>query len=177
MIEFYAHSREDPDKSGWQSLSDHLNNVAVLAERFAEIFGAGDWGRIAGLLHDAGKATPSFTARLEGNAARVDHSTFGAKLARDRLGRLGLLLSYVVVGHHGGLPDGGVQEGQLHFRLKHSRIPLNVELLPDVDLRGDLLPPFRLPDKSKAFSLAFFTRMLFSCLVDADFLDTEAFCC
>jgi CRISPR-associated endonuclease/helicase Cas3 len=176
MHHYYAHSSDNPDKSEWQKLPDHLDNTAALAERFAAVFSAGEWGRLAGLLHDAGKATPKFTARLEGHSVRVDHSTFGAQLARDRLGRLGVLLSYVIAGHHGGLSDGGGQEGELHFRLKHARVPPDVELLPDVDLRGDLLPPFKLPAERKAFSLAFFTRMIFSCLVDADFLDTEAFC-
>ncbi|WP_429886143.1 CRISPR-associated helicase Cas3' [Geoalkalibacter halelectricus] len=176
MFDFYAHSSESADKSGWQPLLEHLNNVARRAEEFAEVFGAGSWGRCAGLLHDAGKATQAFTARLEGSPARVDHSTFGARLARDRLGRLGLLISYVIVGHHGGLPDGGVQEGELHFRLKNGKIPPDVDLLPGIEFPGELPPPFKLPRDRTAFSLAFFTRMVFSCLVDADFLDTEAFC-
>ncbi|KIH76344.1 CRISPR-associated helicase, Cas3 family [Geoalkalibacter ferrihydriticus] len=176
MAEYYAHSTANQDKSDWQTLPDHLANVARLAEKFADVFNAGEWGRCAGLLHDAGKATDAFTARLEGNTARVDHSTFGARLARERLGRLGLLLAYVIVGHHGGLTNGGNQEGELHFRLKHAKVPPDVALLTDFDLPKRLAPPFKLPVDRAGFSLAFFTRMIFSCLVDADFLDTEAFC-
>ncbi len=127
-------------------------------------------------MHDAGKATDAFVRRLEGEAMRVDHSSFGARLPGRRLGRLGLLLAYMVAGHHGGLPDGGEQEGDLHFRLKGARIPADVELLPMVDLHKELRPPFELTEERAGFSLAFFTRMIFSCLVDADFLDTEAFC-
>jgi CRISPR-associated endonuclease/helicase Cas3 len=173
---FYAHSTVNMDKANWQPLEDHLRGVARLAEAFATVFGAGEWGRFAGLLHDAGKATGSFAQRLEGSQHRIDHSTFGARLAQKKAGRLGLLLSYVIAGHHGGLPDGGAQERELHFRLKHGKVPPDVTLVPDADIQGDLFPPFKLSEKQAGFSLSFFTRMVFSCLVDADFLDTEAFC-
>lgn len=176
MRKYYAHSTEKVDKSDWQILSEHLLNVAQLAEYFADAFCAGRWGRCAGLLHDAGKATEDFIGRLEGKPQRVDHSTFGARLARDTTGRLGLVLSYVIAGHHGGLPDGGNQETELHFRLKNGKIPQNVELLPEVTIKENLDLPFKLSLDRSGFSLSFFTRMIFSCLVDADFLDTEAFC-
>ena len=176
MCIYYAHSTETADKSDWQPLSEHLVNVAELTERFAAVFGGGEWGRSAGLLHDAGKATKAFVARLEGKTISVDHSTFGARLAGEQAGKLGLILSYVIAGHHGGLPDGGEQEGELHFRLKHGKVPEDVEVLPEVDNLKDLLPPFKLSRDRGGFSLAFFTRMIFSCLVDADFLDTEGFC-
>jgi CRISPR-associated endonuclease/helicase Cas3 len=176
MRTYYAHSTENTDKIDWQPLSEHLLNVAELAERFAAVFGAGMWGKSAGLLHDAGKATTAFIGRLEGKSQRVDHSTFGARLARDQAGKLGLLLAYVVAGHHGGLPDGGAQETELHFRLKHGKVPDDVELLPEVTIHNELLLPFKLTREHPGFCLSFFTRMLFSCLTDADFLDTEAFC-
>jgi CRISPR-associated endonuclease/helicase Cas3 len=174
---FYAHSTESPDKSDWQPLEDHLCNVAKLAEEFAAVFGAGAWGRVAGLLHDAGKATRAFQERLEGSPQRVDHSTFGARLAQEYGGRLGLLLSYMIGGHHGGLPDGGAQEGELHHRLKQRKVPEALSPPAVVEGKRELVPPFRLNPKSHpGFSLVFFTRMIFSSLVDADFLDTEAFC-
>lgn len=176
MKRFYAHSTEHIDKSDWQSLSEHLHNVADLAKSFGVEFGAEEWGKFAGLFHDAGKATKEFTNRLEGKPNRVDHATFGARLAQARAGKLGLLLSYVIAGHHGGLTDGGVQENQLHYRLKHGKVADDTSLLPELNISGELKPPF-LPEKDWAtFSFAFFTRMIFSCLVDADFLDTEKFC-
>ncbi len=174
-MEYFAHSTNSPDKSTWQPLDVHLTGVARLAEGFALAFKADEWGKYAGLLHDSGKATGEFVKRLEGRSLKVDHMTFGARMAQSNTGKYGLLLSYVVAGHHGGLPDGGEQEGQLHYRLKHNTIPADVTLIPESDIQQELVIPFR-PDKDRAgFSLAFFTRMVYSCLVDADFLDTEAF--
>lgn len=177
VSKFYAHSTDSADKSSWQLLGDHLTGVARMAEKFAAIFDGGDWGKCAGLLHDSGKATGEFTKRLEGSNIKVDHMTFGARLAQEHFGKLGLLLSYVVAGHHGGLPNGGEQEGDLHYRLKPSnkKIPAEVALLPEVDVRQELTLPFRLDRESAGFSISFFTRMIYSCLVDADFLDTEGF--
>ena len=176
MSVYYAHSTDSADKADWQPLAEHLKDVARLAEEFAAVFGAGKWGRFAGLSHDAGKATEAFQARLEGKPERVDHSTLGARLARDNAGQLGLLLSYVVAGHHGGLPDGGEQESELHYRLRHGKVPEDAVLLPEINLPGNLTLPFKLAKDRAGFSLSLFTRMVFSCLVDADFLDTEAFC-
>lgn len=169
---FYAHSTDSSDKSNWQPLEEHLEGVAQLAQKFATAFRAGDWGRCAGLFHDAGKATEAFQQRLEGSKKKADHMTFGARLAQTNTGQLGLLLSYVICGHHGGLPDGGEQEGQLHYRLK---LPSDAALLPVADIKRTLSLPFRPDREFCGFSLSFFTRMIYSCLVDADFLDTEGF--
>ena len=175
-MKYYAHSTANPDKSDWQGLEEHLQNVALQASEFAGIFGASDWGNAVGLLHDMGKASQEFILRLEGKPLRVNHSIFGARLGQDQGGRLGQLLSYVIAGHHGGLPDGGIQEGQLHYRLRYERIPADVALLSGMECSADLKPPFLLQCDRFGFSLSFFTRMIFSCLTDADFLDTEAFC-
>lgn len=175
-ITFYAHSKQDTPKEYWQKLNEHLQNVSNRAAAFAAVFGASEWGRAAGLLHDEGKATKQFLQRLEGKPVRVNHSLCGARHAQEQGGIFGLLLSYVIAGHHGGLPDGGLQAGQLHHRLKHERLPADVSPA-SVDIHLDTLkPPFTSRPEHPGFSLSFFTRMLFSCLIDADFLDTEAFC-
>lgn len=175
-MKYYAHSTDNPDKSDWQELDEHLEVVAGLAAQFASAFGAEQWGRAAGLLHDAGKATREFILRLEGRPLRVNHSIFGARISQEHGGKLGLLLSYVIAGHHGGLPDGGVQEGQLHYRLKNERIPEDVAYLSGAQSFTDLQLPFTKRPRQPGFALSFFARMIFSCLTDADFLDTEAFC-
>lgn len=157
-------------------MDEHLEAVAALAAQFASAFGAEQWGRAAGLLHDTGKATREFILRLEGRPVRVNHSIFGARIGQEQFGKLGLLLSYVIAGHHGGLPDGGVQEGQLHYRLKNERIPEDVAYFSDAQSFTVLQLPFTKRPRQPGFALSFFTRMIFSCLTDADFLDTEAFC-
>jgi len=53
--QFYAHSKEGKPPSEWQPLDQHLKNVAELARKFADDFGAGDWGYLAGLWHDLGE--------------------------------------------------------------------------------------------------------------------------
>ncbi|WP_020588840.1 CRISPR-associated endonuclease Cas3'' [Desulfobacter curvatus] len=176
-MKYYAHSLQEKPKQEWQLLETHLMNVANMAGCFADSFQAKKWGQCAGLLHDSGKATSAFQRRLEGSTERVDHSTFGAILAKETGGNLGLLLSYAIAGHHGGIPDGGEQETQLHFRLKHKK-PQDTENLDVLNpcLDGKLAFPFKISRETGGFSLSFFTRMIFSCLVDADFLDTEKFC-
>jgi CRISPR-associated endonuclease/helicase Cas3 len=176
-VKYYAHSLQERPKQEWQLLETHLMNVANMAGCFSDSFRAKEWGHCAGLLHDSGKATSAFQRRLEGSPERVDHSTFGAILAKEIGGNLGLLLSYVIAGHHGGIPDGGEQETQLHFRLKHKKFQ-EAERLDVLNpcLDGKLDFPYKISRKTGGFSLCFFTRMIFSCLVDADFLDTEKFC-
>ena len=173
---FFAHSLPEKPKDEWQLLEDHLKNVSKTAADFADSFGAKEWGRCVGVLHDAGKATFAFQRRIEGSSERVDHSTPGARMAQEKCGRLGALLSYAIAGHHGGMPDGGGQETQLHFRLKHSKPSSIEELDVFASCQENIEFPFKLTREMGGFALSFFTRMVFSCLVDADFLDTEKFC-
>lgn len=177
MNTYYAHSTDFADKSDWQLLEEHLRNVSERSGKFSAVFNAGEWGQCAGLLHDAGKASKAFQRRLEGSTRRVDHSTFGARTSREYCGQLGILLAYAIAGHHGGLPNGGGQAGQLHYRLKYAKIPDDIQGVPEIECQKELNLPFKLARNNTAgFSLSFFTRMIFSCLVDADFLDTENFC-
>jgi CRISPR-associated endonuclease/helicase Cas3 len=176
-LKYYAHSTDNPDKSNWQTLEEHLEGVAGLASEFAEAFRAGDWGQLAGQYHDAGKASNAFQKRLEGSSQRVDHSTYGARQVAVNHGQLASLLAYIIAGHHGGLPNGGLQEGELQYRLKYGKVPTDTADFNRA-CKGNLKVPFKMDSGDRVgFRLSFFTRMLFSCLVDADFLDTEAFCC
>ena len=177
-MKFYAHSVENQSKEKWQLLKDHLVSVSQLASGFASSFEAGELGRLLGLLHDIGKYSQEFQKRLEDPCVHVDHSTPGAKIAFERFGAFGKLLAYVVAGHHGGIPDGisDERESSLTHRIQQkdtvdcSAYQNEIEL-PKSQLAINIKPQ----DNRRGFSVSFFIRMLFSCLVDADFLDTEQF--
>ena len=81
MSNFFAHSGLQADKADWQLLAEHLLEVGNLAAQSASYFGAGELARTAGRLHDLGKYTDEFQARLAGDYGKVDHSTWGARIA------------------------------------------------------------------------------------------------
>ncbi|MBK8211457.1 MAG: CRISPR-associated endonuclease Cas3'' [Rhodospirillales bacterium] len=191
MGEWYAHSHERLPAEQWHLLCDHLGAVGEQAGIWAKQFGAESMGRAAGLLHDVGKYSSPFQARLKGAPRRVDHSTAGAIIAenRYRTGRhpIGRLIAAAIAGHHAGLADGrGFGERtSLDERLKQtlgSDLPaLESAWQSEITLpqRLDSLPIKKYSNPAIAnqrcgFQLAFLVRMLFSCLVDADYLDTEA---
>ncbi|WP_457809327.1 CRISPR-associated endonuclease Cas3'' [Kushneria sp. EE4] len=177
---FYAHSTEAGDQHDWQRLVDHLEAVAALASVRANRFGMAEAGRVAGLLHDLGKYSPEFQQRLQGAKKRVDHSTAGAIVAREHFpDGVGDLLAYAIAGHHAGLANGR-DDGErtpLTQRLQAELPAISDEWQSAFSLPEQLRPPAAFetrPDRG-FFQLAFLARMLFSCLVDADYLETEAF--
>ncbi len=186
----YAHTLPGRPPEEWQTLLEHLCGVARLASGFAEEFSAGEWGRIAGLLHDVGKYSDGFQEYIRACAAedhhaaerhgKVDHSSAGAQFAANCLGAKGKLLAYCIAGHHAGLADGKANDRKcLDARLANKNIPSWREYCPKKILAckepGPF--PFGVPqNRTRAgFQISFFTRLLYSCLVDADFLDTERF--
>ncbi len=175
---YYAHSGNETDKSDWQWLAEHLKKVGQLAAENARYFDAGALAEAGGFLHDIGKYTVEFQKRLEGGS-RVDHATAGAKLAIRKWGHFGNLLAYVIAGHHAGLANGidaGQNRSPLVDRLAKTIPELDELWREEIALPDQLsLPPFKVAENLEGFQFAFLTRMLFSCLVDADFLDTEAF--
>ncbi|WP_026037865.1 CRISPR-associated helicase/endonuclease Cas3 [Halomonas sp. KM-1] len=176
---FYAHSIEDVDRAHWQPLAGHLNAVGRLAAQRASRFGAAPWGEAVGLLHDLGKYTVPFQRRLEGSPERVDHSTAGAHVAIEKYPQLGHLLAYLIAGHHAGLANGrdSGERTPLKNRLEADLPPLDPIWQQEIVLPEFLPPPERFQRRNARafFQYAFLARMLFSCLVDADFIDTEAF--
>ncbi len=182
-----AHIRQDAT-GNWlmHSLEEHLRGVAALAESFAAAFDASDWAKLAGLWHDLGKYRPAFQryirgasgydAHIETAPGRVDHSTAGALHAMERMKGLGRILAYLIAGHHAGLPDWQSAEApasSLACRLKQA--DLLAEVLaqsPPADILDASLPTSN-PGGQRHHAL--WIRLLFSCLVDADFLDTEQF--
>ena len=168
-------------------LEDHLRSVAERASAFATSLDASDWAGLAGLWHDMGKYRPGFQryiravgggdAHLETLPGKIKHAIVGAIHAAS-LGAYGRLLAYPIAGHHAGLPD---------WYPDGAGAALSQELANEVAALADALsggipneilsaanaglsrPPIRKPEE-----LHLWLRMLFSCLVDADFLDTEA---
>lgn len=191
---FIAHVKQD-ENGRWlvHSLEEHLQKVGCLASRMASAFGAVDWADLAGRWHDLGKYRPAFQsyikkasgfdpvdAHIEGAAGRVDHSTAGAIYAIEQLNGAGRVLAYLIAGHHAGLPDwDSVATGAsaLSVRLDEGRkknylVEALGNAVPSSILQGKI--PTTKPLGGKE-GLHLWMRMLFSCLVDADFLDTEAF--
>jgi CRISPR-associated endonuclease/helicase Cas3 len=181
-MDFFAHSTQQDDQHDWQRLRDHLIAVGELAAQNAAHFGfdAQALARLQGQLHDLGKYTREFQQRLHGGAP-VDHATWGARMAVQRYGdKLGMLLGYGIAGHHAGLPNGknGASHTALKDRLDDEQRP---KLLPDwekeLSLPATLPLPvgFRTSKEQYMFQAMLLVRMLFSCLVDADHVDTNEF--
>lgn len=191
---YYAHSRPDVDESQWQLLKDHLMATGELAAKLGRAAGISDLARIAGILHDIGKYSAEFQARLRGSSTHVDHATAGAreivKLFPDPPHRdWAELISYCIAGHHTGLPDYGSKadvetDGTLLARrdkkpLKDFSAYRSEISLPAWQPRPGIKPArfqFRQKELRYAgFSVSFLTRILFSTLVDADWLETERY--
>lgn len=167
---YLAHIAEDGRQ---QTVLEHLRGTAALAEAFAADFGAAEQGRLAGLAHDIGKNSDAFQRRLHGDPAHVDHSTAGAFACWQRRQAYA---AFAVAGHHGGLLDFGSRtapDGTFQGRMQKAQ----GGGLPSFDgWESELtLPDTAPPDISNELDAVFFARMLYSCLVDADFLDTETF--
>ncbi len=174
----YAHS---PNQSGdWHDLDVHLSSVAELAASFAARLDAVEAARLLGWVHDIGKLHPSWQEFLrlaaKGEAARgPDHSSVGMVLLAEETRHH--LLALLCACHHGGLRNPAslktrFQEKGADARIRQA-VELGLEHLRDLDVSLDPpIMPERMRKQSPSLSLAW--RMLHSCLVDADCLDTEA---
>ncbi|WP_295040597.1 CRISPR-associated helicase Cas3' [uncultured Fibrobacter sp.] len=188
-MEIIAHIRSKNDNSvEKQPLSGpdgHLEGVAALAESFANAFNAGEFAKCAGLLHDLGKFKTDFQNYIRQSSGydteesdvfgvgKVDHSAAGAIWANKNIPQFGLLLSYIIAGHHGGIPN---YYGKLDNRLaKEENLTESFENGGKEFLSDIKIPALKAAPVKNPRDLHLWVRMLFSCLVDADFLDTERF--
>ena len=184
MKQFYAHSVEGKSVDEWHFLDEHLKGTAELAKSFADAFGSGEWGYLAGLWHDIGKYSEDFQnmllasadAHIETKPGRVDHSTAGALHSTEKFKNAGRIFSYLIAGHHAGLADWQTAEAgnkSLIQRLQNDDL-LKKAFASNIphEITEQSFPKqkFRTSEGH-----ALWIRMLYSCLVDADFLDTEAF--
>lgn len=167
------------DKGEEQLLKNHLEGSALLCGKFADNFGAYEWGYCCGLLHDIGKYSLKFQKRIRGSEERVDHSTAGAKLCWDKKGFY-QFLSYCIAGHHAGLPDTGGDSdvgtcGTMTGRMK-KKLEDYQAYEEEIEIPVLKNPPFQpVKEENRDFFFSMLIRMLYSCLVDADYLDTEIF--
>ena len=175
----------------------HLNKVAHLAGKFAaEMFPQGcedaqtasQWGQLAGWWHDLGKFAPEWQEYLKNKvdphcddiSGKVDHSTAGAQKSTQAHQLFGQLLGFAIAGHHSGLLDTQTNSASCQ---EQRLLKQNISELKDVPAQLDQLKPPSFPrflleamrEDRSSYSAPFFTRMLFSCLVDADLLATESF--
>ncbi|NLD61334.1 CRISPR-associated helicase Cas3' [Candidatus Sumerlaeota bacterium] len=176
-MKYIAHRREADNAE--EPLCQHLKETADLAGEFASVLGVREWGEYLGLAHDIGKYSQEFQKRIRGGGNSVDHSTAGAQEIKL------YLCKYCIAGHHGGLPNGGssvdtCDESTLQGRLKR-KVPNYEAYKSEIELKCPSSVPKITPLKPRqgksrqGFTMSFFIRMLYSCLVDADFLCTERF--
>lgn len=167
MKEYVAHKSDD---GRLQTVSNHNRNVATLAAKFADVFGYADEAYQIGLVHDIGKTSVEFQDRILNDGQMCDHSAAGAyELAKVN----DLIGSMAVLGHHTGLPDLGSRADDLSEPTWHGRMKrADRKFIPGYECHVNLK---QRDNVNLDFSTAFLVRMLYSCLVDADFLDTEAF--
>jgi CRISPR-associated endonuclease/helicase Cas3 len=184
---YYAHSE---NKSGeWESVYEHLNEVSRLSKQFANEWGCSLEGEIAGLFHDLGKYTDLFQTVLRG-AIKIDHATPGAAAALYQYKLNGIASAIAIQGHHDGLQYGDLEnlKNELSMRNTRSKLGKTYSSQNFKQLINHLLTDFKnIPDHNDLDSIylklcqrginitaMLYVRMLFSALVDADYLATEA---
>jgi len=175
-------ARSENDSGQRQLLADHLRNVAITAGRFAEAAGLpremGEW---AGWLHDLGKYSDEFQRHLLAeDTTFVEHAAHGAAIAA---AAGAIECAFAVAGHHTGLATrhklqqlrsrdeatAGLQSG--------TRVWDRAERFAAVareDAGIDGKPSRTVANAGDELRVELRTRMLLSCLVDADRLDAEA---
>ena len=171
--EYYAHISED---GRYETIDEHLCETAKLAAEFALDFESSSIAYLTAKAHDIGKFSLAFQRRLKGAPERVDHSTAGAwECAKIN----NLAAAYVVAAHHTGLPDGGSKGDNDVGRSFYSRMNrARHKKIEAYDAWLGKLPEAPVPlffEQETNFGKSFYIRMLYSALVDADYLATEAF--
>lgn len=180
-MKYLAHTKDGKNFTGEensQTLQDHLNNVSRYTELFSSEFDAGEIGALLGLVHDLGKYQQKFQDRIRGHSVRVDHATAGAILLHENWNELGWLHGMVVSGHHTGLKDSGngsnKSDGTYSSRFNNYQGE-KVDFDQEIKLPQFAPKKINCDKETMSFALATYFKMLFSCLVDADWTDTEEY--
>lgn len=168
-----AHTRND--LGAYHDLREHLTSVARLAGKFAGKFGATELGHWAGIWHDLGKCHPEFQQYLldaEAGSRRPgpDHKAAGVRMAAQYCEALAAPLQ----GHHGGMRDLAELKAWVREHITQERNTQAIQAARQLIEELEPATPLTLPDRiTTRLQAEVFVRMLFSALVDADFLDTE----
>lgn len=175
-----SHIRKNINGFEMQSNKSHSEGVASLAEQFAETIGFGKWAWVMGMLHDKGKEQDTFQTHIkrsagveDGEPGKVEHAYVGALLAEKQYPITFPFLSWAIMCHHTGLYDYSYFEK----KMKEMQIPNGIScsefnsVLTSPSLYQKLLDG----GKKDFYCWNHLQRVLFSCLVDADYLDTETF--
>ncbi len=172
-----AHTKNPQGKR--QNLEEHLRNVADSAGQYCALFGGATFAHYSGLLHDIGKYDPAFQQYLlnaEQNPAKrmrgPDHKGAGTVLAQEA--EAGGLLAFLINGHHGGLAARSDLKTTIRERMANKPVQDAIatakRTIPELQtIAHNLIPTYICTELEREF----FVRMVFSALVDADFLDTE----
>jgi CRISPR-associated endonuclease/helicase Cas3 len=210
-MEYYAHTSSGThtkttktvsDKRNWQLLSDHLNNVAELAEETAGKFGFAKTASLAAYLHDMGKFSRAFCDYLEnenGKRGDIIHSTQGAMFINEIAGEsalsriTALIIALVTANHHGGLSDIISPSGETPFDKRLSEIgdkfhydevktnyaneyPNILSIFPDAIKELEVFSQKKYNNSTEQmFALQMIIKLIFSAIVDADRYDTYLF--
>ena len=166
-----AHSPTEANPHG-QALREHLENVSSLCGEFSRAFGETD-GKLCGLYHDIGKYSEAFQRRLAGSPEKVDHASAGALLLFEHKN---IPAAMCIAGHHSGLADCGTKNDlsdTFMAKINHARSGE----IEDSSSWQEELPDEVLPGGPSRPGVGnyFYTKMLYSALTDADWLDTEAY--
>ncbi|PKO21849.1 MAG: CRISPR-associated endonuclease Cas3'' [Chloroflexi bacterium HGW-Chloroflexi-1] len=185
VVQYKAHSKNNMEKE--ETVMKHVQRVAELAEAFTAVWGSAWEGQAAGLLHDLGKYGELFQGVLAGTERKVDHSTPGAHAVLRRYGNNGVAVTLAIQGHHGGLQSANISDLKASLKMdkpgKDGRryASTNLEALTTrYEADGGVWPPAgesRLTKQGQAKlyeATMLDARMLFSALVDADYLATAA---
>ncbi len=194
MIEHFAHSHKDWPQEDWEPVIEHLQFVAKRAAEFGAVFGAKEECEFAGLLHDIGKYGQLFQKRIRGKESQIDHWSLGAWAAFSLAKKKGFATAFAIQGHHLGLQTASMdamralhppklQNPTCHpLGLKLSASD-EVEVLAALEGDGGGVPKLQktiydyraMTEEACTAAAMLDLRMLFSTLVDADYLETEAF--
>lgn len=182
LEKLYAHTPSKDSFEKWHTLTNHLLETAKSASKFARVFGYEKAGFVLGLFHDLGKVNPKFQKYLLAcnkgqKATKTTHSIQGSSFLWWLLlqqNKINVPLAICALGHHGGLDSQHkiiTQNGKLYEWWKDKENDSIKKLMQDFLKNFSLVTPEKLP--ANELKQEFLLRMLFSALVDADFLDTE----